>query len=201
MCPANTDSLAPLQENDAVATVARVIYADRRFSEAPILADALEDAGCTNTAILDHLRGPGPMSADVTSLTSSWACLDLQADLAAHATPMQGTTVRGMPVLSLPGTAFADRRICIQRVCVRLQSNPSWRHSGRALTSPSTRSVCARAMQSIHAVLTQRRFSCGHFRRRWRGIECRFCQRTSSRFSTRCTSATVITTAWATCLR
>jgi hypothetical protein len=26
----------------------------------PILADALEDAGCTNADILDHLRGPGP---------------------------------------------------------------------------------------------------------------------------------------------
>jgi hypothetical protein len=25
-----------------------------------VLADALEDAGCNNAAILDHLRGPGP---------------------------------------------------------------------------------------------------------------------------------------------
>ena len=25
-----------------------------------ILADALEDTGCTDTAILEHLRGPGP---------------------------------------------------------------------------------------------------------------------------------------------
>jgi hypothetical protein len=25
-----------------------------------ILADALEDAGCTDRAILDHCRGPGP---------------------------------------------------------------------------------------------------------------------------------------------
>jgi hypothetical protein len=25
-----------------------------------ILADALEDAGCTDPVILDHLRGPGP---------------------------------------------------------------------------------------------------------------------------------------------
>jgi hypothetical protein len=26
----------------------------------PILADALEDAGCTDEAILAHCRGPGP---------------------------------------------------------------------------------------------------------------------------------------------
>ncbi len=26
----------------------------------PILADALEEAGCTDAAILDHCRGPGP---------------------------------------------------------------------------------------------------------------------------------------------
>jgi hypothetical protein len=26
----------------------------------PILADAMEDAGCTDADILDHLRGPGP---------------------------------------------------------------------------------------------------------------------------------------------
>src|SRR5262249_54741761 len=26
----------------------------------PILADALEDAGCTEAAILEHCRGPGP---------------------------------------------------------------------------------------------------------------------------------------------
>jgi hypothetical protein len=25
-----------------------------------VLADALEDAGCTEAAMLDHLRGPGP---------------------------------------------------------------------------------------------------------------------------------------------
>jgi hypothetical protein len=26
----------------------------------PILADALQDAGCENADILDHCRGPGP---------------------------------------------------------------------------------------------------------------------------------------------
>jgi hypothetical protein len=30
------------------------------FAALPILADALEDAGCTDQAILHHCRGPGP---------------------------------------------------------------------------------------------------------------------------------------------
>jgi hypothetical protein len=39
---------------------ARSIYEDRGFDRLPILSDALEDAGCTDAAILNHLRGPGP---------------------------------------------------------------------------------------------------------------------------------------------
>ena len=31
-----------------------------RLRRLPILADALEDAGCTSPELLDHLRGPGP---------------------------------------------------------------------------------------------------------------------------------------------
>jgi hypothetical protein len=40
--------------------LARVIYEERAFDRLPILADALEDAGCDNADILGHLRGPGP---------------------------------------------------------------------------------------------------------------------------------------------
>jgi hypothetical protein len=43
-----------------VPAIARHIYDDRAFHDLPILADALEDAGCTNTDLLDHCRGPGP---------------------------------------------------------------------------------------------------------------------------------------------
>ena len=47
--------------NDAVVPkLARAIYEHRQFEHCTILADALEDAGCTNTDILDHLRSPGP---------------------------------------------------------------------------------------------------------------------------------------------
>jgi hypothetical protein len=36
------------------------MYEARDFSAMPILADALQDAGCDNDDILDHCRGPGP---------------------------------------------------------------------------------------------------------------------------------------------
>jgi hypothetical protein len=35
------------------------MYDDRRFDEMPLLADALEEAGCTEEAILKHCREPG----------------------------------------------------------------------------------------------------------------------------------------------
>ncbi len=43
-----------------VLSLARHIYESRDFSAMPILADALQDAGCNNDDILDHCRGPGP---------------------------------------------------------------------------------------------------------------------------------------------
>jgi len=45
---------------DVVLRLARVIYADRDFALLPILADALEEAGCTEASIVDHCRGPEP---------------------------------------------------------------------------------------------------------------------------------------------
>jgi hypothetical protein len=43
-----------------VPKLAQAIYETRAFERLPILADALEEAGCTDAAILGHCRGPGP---------------------------------------------------------------------------------------------------------------------------------------------
>jgi hypothetical protein len=43
-----------------VVKLAQAIYEDRAFDLLPVLADALEEAGCTNADILGHCRGPGP---------------------------------------------------------------------------------------------------------------------------------------------
>jgi hypothetical protein len=43
-----------------VANLARAVYDERAFDRLPILADALEDAGCHDAGILAHCRGPGP---------------------------------------------------------------------------------------------------------------------------------------------
>ena len=41
-------------------SLARQMYESREFSAMPILADALQAAGCDNEDILTHCRGPGP---------------------------------------------------------------------------------------------------------------------------------------------
>jgi len=43
-----------------IPKLAETIYADRAFDRLPILADALEEAGCTDADILQHCRAPGP---------------------------------------------------------------------------------------------------------------------------------------------
>jgi hypothetical protein len=50
--------LAPCDHT--VRCLARAIYDQQAFERLPILADALEDAGCDNADLLSHLRGPGP---------------------------------------------------------------------------------------------------------------------------------------------
>ncbi len=44
----------------AVPAMAHAILADGRFADLPVLADALEEAGCDEAELLAHLRGPGP---------------------------------------------------------------------------------------------------------------------------------------------
>jgi hypothetical protein len=55
----------------AVVALATAIYEEKRFEELPILADALEEAGCDNPEILGHLRDQGQRHC-----RGCW-CLDL----------------------------------------------------------------------------------------------------------------------------
>jgi hypothetical protein len=53
-------SLNPGWLSETVVALATGIDAERAFDRMPILADALEEAGCDNADVLDHCRGPGP---------------------------------------------------------------------------------------------------------------------------------------------
>jgi hypothetical protein len=56
--PEVIDAAWLLWKDGAVAKIAHSIYADRDFESLPVLADALEEAGCSNAAILSHCRTP-----------------------------------------------------------------------------------------------------------------------------------------------
>jgi hypothetical protein len=45
---------------ETVTALAAGIYGERAFDRLPILADALEEAGCDHPDVLTHCRGPGP---------------------------------------------------------------------------------------------------------------------------------------------
>jgi hypothetical protein len=50
----------PSWQTSTAVGLAEAIYAERAFDRLPILADALEDAGCTHPDVLAHCRGDGP---------------------------------------------------------------------------------------------------------------------------------------------
>jgi hypothetical protein len=58
--PFHPVSADPCWRSIHVMGLADGIYEDRDFDRLPILADALEEAGCTDAEILSHCRGPGP---------------------------------------------------------------------------------------------------------------------------------------------
>lgn len=53
-------SFSPAWRTEAVVALARGIYEERAFDRLPVLADALEDAGCDDARVLDHCRDAGP---------------------------------------------------------------------------------------------------------------------------------------------
>ncbi len=65
----------PRWRTDTAVSIARGIHARREFSGMPILADALQDAGCSEPAVLNHCR-----AADQDHVRGCWA-LDLVLNL------------------------------------------------------------------------------------------------------------------------
>jgi hypothetical protein len=53
-------AFAPTLLTSLVTGLAQAIYGERAFERMPILADALEEAGCTDAEVLAHCRGSGP---------------------------------------------------------------------------------------------------------------------------------------------
>jgi hypothetical protein len=50
----------PAWRTDTAVVLARQMYDSRDFGAMPILADALQDAGCEDEQVLNHCREPGP---------------------------------------------------------------------------------------------------------------------------------------------
>jgi hypothetical protein len=56
-CPVTFDSRWHTRDAEQILSVAGSIADERRYNDLPVLADALEDAGCREPEILMHLRG------------------------------------------------------------------------------------------------------------------------------------------------
>ena len=61
-------TFSPEWRTSTAVAIARQMYEGRDFSAMPILADALQDAGCEHADVLDHCRGPGP------HVRGCWVC-------------------------------------------------------------------------------------------------------------------------------
>lgn len=86
-------------DTNRVKSIAQRIYDDRTFEDMPILADALEDAGCEDDEILKHCRGMErcPECSGAGFILNRW-CTPCE-----HKgwIPLRGPHVRGCFVLDL----------------------------------------------------------------------------------------------------
>jgi hypothetical protein len=56
--PFRTAAFSPEWRTATAVAIARGMYESRDFNPMPILADALQDAGCDNDDVLNHCRDP-----------------------------------------------------------------------------------------------------------------------------------------------
>ena len=60
VAPNPSVTFSPEWRTSTAVALAQRMYDSREFSAMPILADALQDAGCDSADVLEHCRGPGP---------------------------------------------------------------------------------------------------------------------------------------------
>jgi hypothetical protein len=65
-------SCDPSWRTPQAVALARSLYDDRSFDALSLLADALEEAGCTDAPLLGHLRGPGPHAHGCWAVDLLW---------------------------------------------------------------------------------------------------------------------------------
>jgi hypothetical protein len=58
--PVSLDAAWLRWNGSVVERLARAVYDEQAFDRLPVLADALEEAGCSDARLLGHLRSPGP---------------------------------------------------------------------------------------------------------------------------------------------
>lgn len=58
--PFRPAAIDPVWRSSTVLALAAGVYEERAFDRLPILADALEEAGCSDADVLGHCRGGGP---------------------------------------------------------------------------------------------------------------------------------------------
>jgi hypothetical protein len=93
----------PSWRTQDVLAIARGINADLAFDRLPILADALQDAGCEDGQLLGHCRGPGP------HVRGCWG-VDLLLRVPFDPRTLDAGKVRQVEVVFLPLDGGADRR-------------------------------------------------------------------------------------------
>jgi hypothetical protein len=112
-----------------VPNLARAIYDERAFDRLPVLADALEEAGCTNAEILGHCRGPGPHARGcwVVDLLLGHGGALTEAEWLAWGNPN--------PMLTYLQGKISDRKVrvfavaCCRRMLGWVQAGPEERHA------------------------------------------------------------------------
>lgn len=83
-----------------VSRLAPTVYDERAFHRFPVVADALEEAGCSDNDLLDHFRDPGP------HYRGCWA-LDLVLGRTVSRRRLRFVDLSGQRLQQLPANLFA----------------------------------------------------------------------------------------------